>query len=197
MRGCWCPAFLGHTQRQFRTFETTADVDVHATTETTTTMTESQGTDNAWEAYQQDAAEAAASLAAVAGGAAAASGEQPESDFNSEGGSDGEVPPTPATKPAPAPSKRKQGRPRKHPPPKTPKMSHDEKWQERIEGLRAFKEWHGHTNVSRAQDKELGRFVNSQREYYKKLLEGKSSSLTPERIADLEDVSFHLFICIT
>lgn len=51
-----------------------------------------------------------------------------------------------------------------------------------------FKEKYGHVNVSRNEHKELGRFVNNQRQNYRKLLEGKSSSLTVERIQDLERV---------
>ena len=139
-----------------------------------------EAADPAWEAYQQDAAAAAASLTAVAGGGA-------PFDASAVDGAGGD---TSNPKP-PAPSKRKPGRPRKHPPSAAaaaPRKNHEDRWREHIEGLRAFKAVHGHVNVSRVQDARLGKFVNSQREYYRKLIEGKPSSLTPERIDDLEEV---------
>ncbi|KAL9190124.1 hypothetical protein ACHAXT_007335 [Thalassiosira profunda] len=139
-----------------------------------------EAADPAWEAYQQDAAAAAASLTAVAGGGA-------PFEASAVDGAGGD---TSNSKP-PAPSKRKPGRPRKHPPAAAaPRKNHEDRWREHIEGLRAFKAVHGHVNVSRVQDARLGKFVNSQREYYRKLIEGKPSSLTPERIDDLEELGF-------
>ena len=54
--------------------------------------------------------------------------------------------------------------------------------------LKAYKELHGHTNVPQKEG-PLGRWVNNIRQFYAKREKGKKTSLTPERIKDLEEVS--------
>ena len=70
--------------------------------------------------------------------------------------------------------------------------THSEKWKAHLDLLREYKERHGTTNVSRKENKELGRWVNNQREAYRFLLEGKQSGLTVERIDALEEVSYNI-----
>ena len=64
-------------------------------------------------------------------------------------------------------------------------------WSDKLEALKQYKAEHGHTNVpkSNTQYQGLGRFVNNQRQFYRKYQQGESSSLTAERIKSLEDVS--------
>ena len=75
------------------------------------------------------------------------------------------------------------------------KMSgHQVKWNTNLDNLKTYKEEHGHVNVTRTDDKVLGRWVDNQRQAYRNLVEGKPSSLTPERIKELEKVCV-LFVC--
>ena len=64
-------------------------------------------------------------------------------------------------------------------------------WADKLEALKQYKAEHGHTNVpkSNAKYQGLGRFVNNQRQFYRKYQQGEYSSLTAERIKSLEDVS--------
>ena len=70
----------------------------------------------------------------------------------------------------------------------TKNNSYQVKWNTNLQNLKTYKEKHGHTNVSRTDDKVLGRWVNNQRQAYRCLLEGKQSSLTAARIHELEKV---------
>eukprot|EP00551_Chaetoceros_affinis_P008323 CAMPEP_0203669104 /NCGR_PEP_ID=MMETSP0090-20130426/5561_1 /ASSEMBLY_ACC=CAM_ASM_001088 /TAXON_ID=426623 /ORGANISM="Chaetoceros affinis, Strain CCMP159" /LENGTH=377 /DNA_ID=CAMNT_0050533705 /DNA_START=83 /DNA_END=1213 /DNA_ORIENTATION=- len=65
-------------------------------------------------------------------------------------------------------------------------------WDERFEQLADFKESHGHCVVPQAyaQNRALGKWVSKQREQYKLLLCGKTSFMTKERIAQLNDIGF-------
>ena len=125
------------------------------------------GPGSAWEAYQLDLAEAAAS----------SSGEE-----TSEG-DDVDVPALPAMDV----TNDEEGNESKS-------SSFQAKWETHIDNLKAFKEEYGHVNVSRSDDKELGRFVNNQRQNFRKLLEGDESSLTKGRIQDLDKVSDQIFV---
>ena len=75
-------------------------------------------------------------------------------------------------------------------------------WEDKLEALKQYKAEHGHTNVPKSNTKYqgLGRFVNNQRQFYRKYQQGESSSLTAERIKSLEDVSTYstylLFLCV-
>ena len=76
-------------------------------------------------------------------------------------------------------------------------------WADKLEALKQYKAEHGHTNVPKSNTKYqgLGRFVNNQRQFYRKYQQGESSSLTAERIKSLEDVSTYstylLFFCVS
>ena len=62
-----------------------------------------------------------------------------------------------------------------------------------ISELRAFKEQHGHVNVPRKDEhKKLYRFLDNQGQNYRKLLEGKKSTLTVQRIKDLDEVRYSI-----
>ena len=68
-------------------------------------------------------------------------------------------------------------------------------WEEKIEALKDFKAKYGHTKVPKNDEyKQLGRFVNNLRQSYRKHMNEKSSSLTDDRIRDLEEVSFNFHI---
>lgn len=61
--------------------------------------------------------------------------------------------------------------------------------------LKAFKEQHGHVNVPRTDEhKKLYRFLDNQGQNYRKLLEGKNSTLTVQRIKDLDEVRKYLLL---
>ena len=71
------------------------------------------------------------------------------------------------------------------------------KWNTNLDHLKTYKEEHGHVNVTRTDDKVLGRWVDNQRQAYRNLVEGKPSSLTPERIKELEKVCvLFLILCV-
>jgi hypothetical protein len=65
-------------------------------------------------------------------------------------------------------------------------------WQARFEELCDFKEEYGHCVVPQLflQNKSLGKWVSKQREQYRKLLDGKSSFMTKERIDQLDNIGF-------
>ena len=62
-------------------------------------------------------------------------------------------------------------------------------WNERMQQLRDYKAQHGHIKIP-VSDPNLGWFVSSQREEYRKRLDGAHSSLTDERYNDLEELGF-------
>jgi hypothetical protein len=72
--------------------------------------------------------------------------------------------------------------------------SHDVNWREKIDTLLDFRRVHGHSNVpssnNKNKDKKLGTWVKCQRRQYKLYRDGKSSSMTPERIAELDRALF-------
>lgn len=55
--------------------------------------------------------------------------------------------------------------------------------------LRRFKEQHGHIVVPRVEEyKTLYKFLDNQGQSYRRLIEGKKSTLTVRRIKDLDEV---------
>ena len=68
-------------------------------------------------------------------------------------------------------------------------LSRKEQWDTRFEDLLAYKAQHGHCCVPRTLP-VLGRWVKKQREQYKRLQRGTSSSLTSDRLERLESVGF-------
>ncbi|KAL3773517.1 hypothetical protein ACHAWO_000513 [Cyclotella atomus] len=66
---------------------------------------------------------------------------------------------------------------------------HDLKWNKHIEELRRFKEQHGHIDVPRVEEyKKLYKFLDNQGQSYRRLIEGKRSTLTVRRIKDLDEL---------
>jgi len=64
-------------------------------------------------------------------------------------------------------------------------------WDEKLDALKKFKVEHGHTNVPKNEKcKQIGRWVNNQRQFYRKRVEGETSSLTEDRIKSLEELGF-------
>eukprot|EP00591_Stephanopyxis_turris_P005053 CAMPEP_0195514126 /NCGR_PEP_ID=MMETSP0794_2-20130614/5601_1 /TAXON_ID=515487 /ORGANISM="Stephanopyxis turris, Strain CCMP 815" /LENGTH=384 /DNA_ID=CAMNT_0040642295 /DNA_START=179 /DNA_END=1330 /DNA_ORIENTATION=+ len=65
-------------------------------------------------------------------------------------------------------------------------------WKVRLKELMEYKENNGHCNVPRrfTENPRLGNWVQQQRDLYKRFNDGKSSSLTEDRIAALEDLGF-------
>ena len=63
-------------------------------------------------------------------------------------------------------------------------------WEDHFEGLKKYKEEHSHCNVSPTDKRYpgLGQWISRQRAQYKLLNEGKPSSMTPDRIQELEEV---------
>eukprot|EP00985_Skeletonema_marinoi_P012441 scaffold6003_cov126-Skeletonema_marinoi.AAC.1 len=63
---------------------------------------------------------------------------------------------------------------------------------DRLAELKAFKEEHGHTNVPSVYptNPQLGNWVKEQRTQYRLKKEGKQSSMTNERIRELEAIGF-------
>ena len=62
-------------------------------------------------------------------------------------------------------------------------------WEDRVGQLREYKNQHGHLKIP-ISDPDLGWFVSSQREEYRKRCDGKPSSLTDERYNDLNSLGF-------
>eukprot|EP00526_Cylindrotheca_closterium_P012864 CAMPEP_0113622840 /NCGR_PEP_ID=MMETSP0017_2-20120614/11724_1 /TAXON_ID=2856 /ORGANISM="Cylindrotheca closterium" /LENGTH=453 /DNA_ID=CAMNT_0000532721 /DNA_START=18 /DNA_END=1379 /DNA_ORIENTATION=+ /assembly_acc=CAM_ASM_000147 len=67
-----------------------------------------------------------------------------------------------------------------------------ETWEGRLKELKAYKVANGHCNVPLhfEENKQLGRWVDKQRTYYRQKKEGKKSSMTTERIEKLEALDF-------
>ena len=63
------------------------------------------------------------------------------------------------------------------------------KWEERIDELRKFKELFGHVRVP-VSHPTLGSFVKKTRTEYKCFLEGKPTSMTEDREAELTQLGF-------
>jgi len=66
-------------------------------------------------------------------------------------------------------------------------------WEAHFQKLVQFKELHGHCRVPQnytVDDVNLGTWVNTQRQHYKKYLAGKYSPMTQERIDALEKIGF-------
>jgi len=67
-----------------------------------------------------------------------------------------------------------------------------ELWEDRFKKLEAYKEEFGNVDVPQAYtDKKLAQWVTKQREQHKLRMQGKSSSLTDERMARLAALGFH------
>ena len=66
-------------------------------------------------------------------------------------------------------------------------------WEEWMTELRAYKKMNGHVDVPLKYEKSLplGAFVNNQRSEYRKLRRGEPSSMTDEKIKELESMGFH------
>ncbi len=62
-------------------------------------------------------------------------------------------------------------------------------WQTRFEELKTYKRKHGDCNVPQ-KEKDLGNFVNKQRNEYNKRLEGMKSQLSSEQISQLNSIGF-------
>mmetsp|Transcript_18601 Transcript_18601/g.28902 ORF Transcript_18601/g.28902 Transcript_18601/m.28902 type:complete len:219 (+) Transcript_18601:171-827(+) len=67
--------------------------------------------------------------------------------------------------------------------------SEAQQWIARFQELKSYKAEHGHCNVPRSVEK-LGRWVDTQRQRYRLLQEGKQSSTTDDRIQKLESIGF-------
>lgn len=65
-------------------------------------------------------------------------------------------------------------------------------WQTRLEQLKAYKNKYGHCLVPNKfkEENALGRWVDKQRQDYRKLNEGKKSVMTEDRIQQLEELGF-------
>ena len=69
--------------------------------------------------------------------------------------------------------------------------SHDLNWREKYQMLVIYKDKYGDCNVpSNHKDKKLSTWVKCQRRQHKLYVDKRSSSMTPERIADLEAIGF-------
>ena len=71
-------------------------------------------------------------------------------------------------------------------------VCNEDAWETRFTQLVAYKEAHGHCNVPKnyGPNKQLGTWVNKQRQNYQLRNKGKKSSMTEERIAKLNEVGF-------
>ena len=65
----------------------------------------------------------------------------------------------------------------------------DHKWEQQFGELAAFFAANGHCDL-KGDKSTLSRWVNSQRNLYRRKLEGKSSSLTDERVGKLNSIHF-------
>ena len=70
------------------------------------------------------------------------------------------------------------------------RKSNGTRWDVNCEALAEFKELHGHTNVPQKMG-QLGKWVNNARQEYRKKERGNRSSLTKERIKQLDDMGFN------
>mmetsp|Transcript_27942 Transcript_27942/g.56573 ORF Transcript_27942/g.56573 Transcript_27942/m.56573 type:complete len:322 (+) Transcript_27942:879-1844(+) len=72
------------------------------------------------------------------------------------------------------------------------KPFHEEKWNQRLTELQHFRLQHGHALVPHTYkpNPQLARWVKRQRRQYKLLQCGKTSTMTADRVAILEDVGF-------
>jgi hypothetical protein len=69
--------------------------------------------------------------------------------------------------------------------------AHQLHWRDKLDLLRMYHRKHGHCNVpANYRNKKLATWVKCQRRQYKLYWEGKSSSMVPERIIELEKVGF-------
>ena len=70
--------------------------------------------------------------------------------------------------------------------------SHKAAWEERLNELRDFRKTHGHCNVPSTYDKipPLAVWVKCQRRQYKLFIKGEKSTMTQERIAQLDSLGF-------
>mmetsp|Transcript_14398 Transcript_14398/g.22483 ORF Transcript_14398/g.22483 Transcript_14398/m.22483 type:complete len:604 (-) Transcript_14398:90-1901(-) len=71
------------------------------------------------------------------------------------------------------------------------------KWNEKWEELKAYQQQHGHCRVAAGKGKsysKLGKWVEHQRTQYRLMKEGKSSSMTEERIERLKGVGFEFAV---
>ena len=68
----------------------------------------------------------------------------------------------------------------------------DELWNQRLDELKEYRKKYGNCNVPNrySANKSLGKWVRNQRHYYKLKENGKSSSMTDERILELEAIGF-------
>ena len=73
-----------------------------------------------------------------------------------------------------------------------PAQTNEGTWDLRLAELVAYKEEHGHCNVpgKHQANKQLGTWVAKQRYWYRLLKDGKTSQITQERIAKLNEVGF-------
>ena len=72
------------------------------------------------------------------------------------------------------------------------KPFHEEKWDQKLTELIEFRAANGHTLVPHTYDPnpQLARWVKRQRRQYKLMQTGKTSTMTPERVAILEEAGF-------
>ena len=65
-------------------------------------------------------------------------------------------------------------------------------WDQRLQDLKAYRQVHGHCNVPQRwkEDKGLGVWIKTQRSNYRRLKEGKPTSLSPDRIHALTTLGF-------
>eukprot|EP00536_Pseudo-nitzschia_multiseries_P012769 jgi/Psemu1/209618/e_gw1.506.6.1 len=70
--------------------------------------------------------------------------------------------------------------------------SHDAVWEERLQELLQYKRIHGNCTVPSNYEgnPQLAVWTKRQRRQYKKYRDGTTSSMTPERIAKLENIGF-------
>jgi hypothetical protein len=70
--------------------------------------------------------------------------------------------------------------------------SHEVNWREKYQMLVEYKEANGDCNVpSNHKDKKLATWVKCQRRQHKLYIDKRSSSMTPDRIADLDKIGFN------
>eukprot|EP00540_Astrosyne_radiata_P003404 CAMPEP_0116844208 /NCGR_PEP_ID=MMETSP0418-20121206/12535_1 /TAXON_ID=1158023 /ORGANISM="Astrosyne radiata, Strain 13vi08-1A" /LENGTH=334 /DNA_ID=CAMNT_0004475085 /DNA_START=36 /DNA_END=1040 /DNA_ORIENTATION=- len=72
------------------------------------------------------------------------------------------------------------------------KPFHEEKWNARLKELIAYRKEHGDCLVPHTYNPnpQLARWVKRQRRQYKLMLEGRASTMTPERLKILNDIDF-------